>query len=208
MCAGGGEKGNAWRLAGKGVNKPNSIQDYIACAQYLIDNEYTSSSHLGAIGASAGGIVVGRAITERPDLFGSAAIWAGFLNALRYLEGSNGANQKAELGTPDTEAGARALLAMDAFYNIRAGVTYPAVMLATGLNDARVSPWISAKFGAELRWANAGKRPVWMRVERDEGHGSSSRQQRVDMFADIWSFFLEEMGDPEFRAPAPSQPRR
>ncbi|WXA89779.1 prolyl oligopeptidase family serine peptidase [Pendulispora rubella] len=196
---GGGEKGDAWRLAGKGEKKPNSVRDFIACGEYLVREKYTSPSYLAAYGQSAGGILIGRAITERPDLFAAATVSAGFLNTMRFLQGSNGANQKAELGSPDTEAGARALFAMDAFHNIRQGVKYPSAMLATGLNDARSSPWITAKFGAQLRWANAG-RPVWLRVEGDEGHGvGSTRRQRFALIADMWSFFLEEMGDPEFR---------
>jgi prolyl oligopeptidase len=198
---GGGEKGNAWRLAGKGANKPNSIADFIACGQALVRDGWTTPTRLAAYSASAGGILVGRALTERPDLFAAAMIYAGDDNALRYLEASNGANQKAEMGTPDSEAGFRALLAMDAYQHVKAGVAYPAVMLGTGLNDGRVAPWMSAKLAAQLGWATASHRPVLMRVEHDEGHGvGSTRQQRVAMMVDMWSFFLEQFDDPEFRA--------
>jgi len=194
---GGGEKGDTWRRGGTGPNKPKGIQDFIACAEYLIREKYTSPSRLAATGASMGGVLIGRAITERPDLFAAANIYAGVVNAMRYLQGENGASHKVELGTPDSEAGARALHAMDAFYNVRTGVKYPAIMLGTGLNDGRVSPWMSAKFGAQLRAVNA---PVWLRVESDEGHGiGSTRRQRFDLFADVYSFFLQQMGDAGFR---------
>jgi len=194
---GGGEKGDAWRQGAKGPNKPKGIQDFVACGEYLVRERYTAPTRLAATGRSFGGILVGRAMTERPDLFAAVEVSVGELNALRFLAGDNGSNQMAELGSPETEAGARALVAMDAFYNVRAGVKYPAVMLETGLNDGRVPPWMSAKFGAQLR-ANGAN--VWMRVARDEGHGvGSTRKQRFDLFADIYSFFLQQMGDPEFR---------
>ncbi|WP_394842990.1 prolyl oligopeptidase family serine peptidase [Pendulispora brunnea] len=194
---GGGEKGDAWRIGGKGTNKANGIQDFVACGEYLVREKYTSPARLAATGRSFGGILVGRALTERPDLFAAGEISVGELNPVRFLAGDNGANQMAELGSPDTESGFRTLLAMDAFHNVRAGVKYPPIMLETGLNDGRVPPWMSAKFGAQLR-ANGGN--VWMRVERDEGHGvGSMRRQRFDLYADIYAFFLHQMGDPDFR---------
>lgn len=148
-----------------------------------------------------GGVLIGRAITERPDLFGAASIDVGIVNALRYLHGSNGANQKAELGTPDTEEGFRALLAMDVYHNVQDGVAYPAVIIPIGLNDARVSPWMSAKLAARLQVASTSGKPVLLRVEGDAGHGvGSSREQESALRADVWSFFLAQAGDPEFSA--------
>ncbi|HWL86375.1 MAG TPA: prolyl oligopeptidase family serine peptidase, partial [Polyangiaceae bacterium] len=188
---------DSWRLDGKGPNKPHGIQDFIACAEYLVREKYTSTSRLAASGGSGGGILIGRAVTERPDLFAAASIYAGVVNAMRILEASNGANQKDEMGSPDNEAGAHALYAMDVFYNVRAGVKYPPLMLGAGLNDERVSPWMTAKLGAQIL-ANGGQ--VWLRVEGDDGHGfASTRRQRFDLFADAWSFFLQQMGDPAFK---------
>lgn len=198
---GGGEKGNDWHLAGKGPNKPTGIRDFIACAQHLVTAGYTRPARLAARGASMGGVLIGRAITERPDLFGAASIDVGIVNALRYLHGSNGANQKAELGTPDTEEGFRALLAMDVYHNVQDGVAYPAVIIPIGLNDARVSPWMSAKLAARLQVASTSGKPVLLRVEGDAGHGvGSSREQESALRADVWSFFLAQAGDPEFSA--------
>jgi prolyl oligopeptidase len=198
---GGGEKGDAWRKAGAREAKPHSWRDFNACAEWLIEKGYTSKAKLAAYSASAGGILVGRAITERPDLYVAAGIYAGEVNALRYLEGTNGANQSAELGTPDTEAGFRALLEMDAYQHVKEGVAYPALLLATGMNDSRVSPWLSAKLAARMEASTSSGRPVLLRVEKDEGHGvGSKREQRLAVLADMWSFFLQQMGDPEFSA--------
>ena len=189
---GGGEKGDAWRQGGKGANKPNSVCDFIACAEHLIAHGYTSPRRLAVFSGSAGGILIGRAVTQRPDLFVAMAVSNGILNAVRYLHSSNGANQMSELGTPDDEAGLRALLAMDAFHNVQPGVAYPATLLTMGLNDARVSPWMTAKFAAQLR--ASGPTRVRIRFEGDEGHGMGSlRRQRFDHYADIWAFFLESM---------------
>jgi prolyl oligopeptidase len=205
---GGGEKGDAWRTAGSRAKKPSSWRDFNACAEWLVHHHYTSSATLGATGASAGGILVGRAITERPDLFAAASIYAGMVNATRYLESSNGANQMAEMGTPDTAEGFRSLLAMDAYQAVKAGTPYPALMLETGLNDGRVTPWHSAKFGARMQASTSSGRPVLIRVDGDEGHGvGSKRAQRLALSADVWSFFLHEMSDPEF-APAGPTPSR
>jgi prolyl oligopeptidase len=196
---GGGEKGERWRLAGSRENKPNSWRDFNACGEWLAAKKYTSPAKLGAYSASMGGILIGRAITERPDLYAAAAIGVGELNTTRYLEGTNGANQSQELGTPDTAAGFNSLLEMDAYQHLKDGVAYPAVLLVTGLNDSRVAPWMSAKFGARLQVATSSGHPVLLRVAKDEGHGvGSTREQRLVEWADMWSFFLQQMGDPEF----------
>jgi prolyl oligopeptidase len=198
---GGGEKGERWHTAGQGQNKPRGIKDFQDCAEYLEKNGWTSAVYLAAYGGSMGGILIGRAITERPDLFKSAVISVGLLNALRYLQGNNGANQTAELqATPSTPEGFRTLLAMDAYQNIKPGVHYPAVMLAVGANDNRVSPWASAKFAARLQALAADSNPVLLRVQQDAGHGmGSTRDQAVAQIVDTWSFMLWQAGDPEFQ---------
>src|SRR6185369_15406803 len=156
--------------AGQGPNKPHGVQDFGACAAWLIAHGYTSAGRLSATGASMGGVLIGRAITERPELYAAAAIQAGIVNALRYLQAENGANQSAELIDDGGESGFRTLLAMDACQNVRPGVAYPAVLLMVGLNDQRVSPWMSAKFGARLQAVSRGERPVLIRVDGDSGH--------------------------------------
>jgi len=116
MChvRGGGEYGEEWHLAGKGPTKPNTWRDFIACAQYLIDQKYTSAAHLSGFGASAGGILIGRAITERPDLFGSAIIYSGLVDALRMETTANGPSNIEEFGSTKTEEGFKARYEMSA----------------------------------------------------------------------------------------------
>jgi prolyl oligopeptidase len=198
---GGGEKGYRWYVAGKGKNKPRGIRDFQACAEYLARGGWTSPGRLAAFGVSMGGVMVGRAITERPELFGAAVIDAGVLNALRYLQGSNGANQTAEFeATPSTLDGFKTLLAMDAYQNIKPGVRYPAVMAAVGVNDQRVTPWVSAKFIAQLQASSPNGKPALLRLEDDAGHGAgSTRGQEAASNADAWSFVLWQVGDPEFQ---------
>ena len=126
---GGGEYGEDWHLAGKGANKRNSWLDFIACAQYLIDEKYTSPAFLAARGASAGGILVGRAITERPDLFGAAWIDVGVLDTLRFETTANGATNIPELGSTKTKEGFEALYAMSSYHHVKDHTRYPAVLL-------------------------------------------------------------------------------
>lgn len=198
---GGGEKGERWHTAGQGKNKPRGVKDFQECAEYLAKNRWTNAAHLAATGGSMGGVLIGRAITERPELFKSAVISVGMLNALRYLQGNNGANQTGELqATPSTQEGFRTLLAMDAYQNIKPDVHYPSVMLPVGANDNRVSPWASAKFAARLQTLATTSNPALLRVERDAGHGvGSTRDQGAAEIADAWSFMLWQAGDPEFQ---------
>lgn len=198
---GGGEKGEGWHVAGQGKNKPRGIKDFHACAEYLSRNGWTSSIRLAAAGESMGGVLIGRAITERPELFKAAVINVGMLNALRYLQGINGANQTGELQvTLSTPDGFHTLLAMDAYQNIKEGVSYPAVMVATAANDNRVSPWNSAKFVARLQATAPAGRSALLRVQSDAGHGvGSTRDQRISFLADEWAFVLWQAGDPEFQ---------
>ncbi|MFP2926133.1 prolyl oligopeptidase family serine peptidase [Pyxidicoccus sp. 3LG] len=199
---GGGEKGPRWHLAGKGPNKPKGIQDFIACAEHLTSKGYTSRARLAATGRSMGGVLVGPAVATRPDLFRVAALDVALLNATRFMEGSNGANQQAELGTPGTAEGFRALLAMDAYQNVKAGTAYPAVILNVGLNDTRLPPWHSAKLAARLQSSTTSAFPVLLRVETGAGHGlvGALQSQQSAQTADTWAFFLWQMGDPAFRA--------
>ena len=197
---GGGEKGRAWYLGGQGANKGNGVRDFIACAEYLSAKGYTRPSRLGGLGGSMAGILVGRAITERPDAFGAAVIQAGQLNPVRFLEGANGANQMSELGDPATVEGYRALVAMDPYHHVRSGVSYPAVLLAVGLNDNRVSGWNSGKFAARLLAASADGNPVLIRIDDDAGHGvGSTRDQAAAQQADMFAFLFWRLGHPDFQ---------
>jgi len=197
---GGGEKGEAWKTAGTGPNKMNGIRDFIACGEYLVSKGYTAAGRLTASGGSMGGVLVGRTITERPDLFAGAHISVGMTNPLRILAAENGANQKLELGDPETEAGFKAIYEMDPYQHVKPGTGYPAVLFTIGLNDRRVAPWMTAKMAARLQAATTSGKPVLIRFDRDAGHGiGSSRDQVYDERADVWSFILAVTGDPQFQ---------
>lgn len=197
---GGGEYGEEWHLAGKGANKPNTWKDFIACAQYLIENKYTSPSHLAGTGTSAGGILIGRAITERPGLFGAAINRFGMSDTLRSETTQNGETNIPEFGSTKTKDGFNALYAMSAYDHVEKGARYPAVLLETGMNDPRVAPWEMAKLTARRQAATSSGKPVLLRVEYAGGHGSmgGTKKQEHESLADEWSFLLWQIGAPEF----------
>ncbi len=197
---GGGEYGEDWHLAGKGPTKPNTWRDFIACAEYLIDKGYTSPAHLAGEAVSAGGILIGRAITERPDLFGAAIIGSGHLDALRSETTANGVGQTPEHGSVKTEDGFKALYAMSAYHHVQDRKPYPAVLFTIGMNDPRVDPWMSAKMTARLQAATSSGKPVLLRVDYAGGHGGGGTQQQAqEARADSWSFLLWQLGDPDFQ---------
>jgi prolyl oligopeptidase len=188
---GGGEYGEEWHAAGKGATKPNTWRDFIAAGEYLVSHRYTSPRHLAGTGTSAGGILIGRAITERPDLFGAAVIRVGDSDALRSETMDSGPANIPEFGTVADSAGFLALHAMDAYQHVKEGTPYPAVLLTTGMNDPRVAPWQAAKMAARLQAATTSGRPILLRVERDAGHGmGSTRTQRNEETADTYAFLF------------------
>lgn len=192
---GGGEYGEEWHLGGKEKTKANTWKDFIACAEYLIQEKYTSPEHLSGLGGSAGGILIGNAIVERPDLFGAAIDQVGDNNILRSETTSNGVPNIPEFGSTKTEAGFKALLAMDAYTKVKDGVKYPAVLLTTGINDPRVEPWMSAKMAARLQAASTSNKPVLLRIDYDAGHGfGSTKQQQNQQLADIFAFLFQQLG--------------
>ena len=191
---GGGEFGEDWHLAGKEKTKPNTWKDFIACAEYLISEKYTSPAHLAGEGGSAGGILIGNSIVDRPDLFGAAIDQVGDNNALRFEITSNGVPNIPEFGSVTTEEGFKALLAMDAYHKVKTGVKYPAVLLTTGINDPRVEPWMSAKMAARLQAATTSNKPVLLRIDYDAGHGfGSTKRQRNEQAADIYAFLFQQL---------------
>lgn len=195
---GGGEYGEDWHLAGKGANKEHTIQDAIGAARYLIAHQYSSPAHLAIEGTSAGGIMVGGAITQHPELFAAALDVVGWTDILRSLAAEpNGASNVPEFGSPQTKAGFEALYAMDAYQHIVKGRAYPAVMAITGINDPRVAPWHPAKFVARLQAATTSGRPVLLRVDYDAGHGmlAASEKQNIALLTDEFSFLLWQCGN-------------
>ena len=176
---GGGELGNDWHFAAHIATKQRTIDDFIGCAHYLIDHEYTVPAKLAGMGTSAGGVTIGNAIIQQPQLFGAAIDNVGDTNPVRDEFAEGGPANIPEFGTNTDPIGFKALLATDAYVNMKPDVAYPAVLAFTGVNDPRVAPWIVAKFISKLqRSTNSGK-PVLLRVDFDAGHGllGASREQ-------------------------------
>ena len=198
---GGGGFGDEWYRAGRLENKPNSIADFIAAAEYLVHNGWANPVTIGALTSSAGGIVVGGAIAARPDLFSSAVIEVGLLDAIRLERVPIGPFNTGEFGSTETAAGVRMLSAIDAYQHLRDGVAYPGVIVTTARNDSRISPWMPAKFAARLQAATASPRPVLLRVEETSGHTGGDRKQAEEEAADYYSFMLWQAGAAGFQPP-------
>jgi prolyl oligopeptidase len=188
---GGGEYGREWHKAGQLANKPNTWRDLIAVCEELCAKRYTSREHLAIGGRSAGGITVGRAMTERPDLFAAVIDGVGWSNPLRYVVEQNGYGEEPEWGAISTESGYRALKAIDSYQAVKDGTRYPAVLLTTGVTDPRVAPFHAAKMTARLQAATRSGKPILLRVDFDAGHGiGSTRAQQDREAADTYAFLL------------------
>src|ERR1039458_4701500 len=197
---GGGEYGEAWHLAGEKLTKLNTVFDFIACAEYLINQQYTAPKYLAGRGGSAGGITVGGALTWRPDLFSVILDQVGISDTLRVELTPNGPPNISELGSVQNEEGFHGLYAMGAYFHVRDGTAYPAVLFTTGANDPRVAPWQMTKMTARVQAETRSDRPVPLRVDYDAGHGMGSTKSQNEMLtADLWSFALWHMGDPAFQ---------
>jgi prolyl oligopeptidase len=198
---GGGEYGEDWHLAGKGLKKENTWKDFIACGQYLIDQKYTAPQRLAISGGSAGGITVGRAITERPDLFAAAIDEVPASDMIRIEPSPSGPGNTLEFGSVKSEDGFKGLLQMSPYHHVKDGTRYPAVLLITGFNDPRVQSWQPGKFAARLQAATSSNKPVLLRVDYDAGHGNigGTRKQNELRWTDIFSFLWWQMGVPEFQ---------
>ena len=195
---GGGEKGEEWHKAGMKATKPNTWKDFIACAEYLINERYTSPQKLIGQGMSAGGILIGRAITERPDLFAVAINEVGMTNTLRIETTPNGDNQIPEIGSIKVENECKALIEMDAQSKVAIGTKYPAVFIRSGINDARIVPWMPAKFAAVLQNSSSSNKPVLLYVNYVNGHFTSDVDENFKEFVDMISFSFWQVGHPSF----------
>ena len=193
---GGGEYGKKWHDAGTQMKKQNVFDDFIAAAQYLIDNKYTSSDKLAIRGGSNGGLLVGATMTQRPDLMKVALPAVGVLDMLRYHTFTAGAGWAYDYGTAeDSKEMFQYLKGYSPVHNVKAGVAYPATMITTGDHDDRVVPAHSFKFAAELQAKNDGTNPVLIRIDVNAGHGAGkSVQQTINENADIQAFTLWNMG--------------
>jgi prolyl oligopeptidase len=200
---GGGEYGEDWHNGGRKGTKENTIKDFLVCAQYLIDHRYTSPQHLAGEGTSAGGLTIGGAITERPDLFGAALDNVGDSDALRSELQVSGPANIPEFGTVKNADDFRNMLAISPFHRVKEHTAYPAVLLTTGVNDPRVDPWQVTKMTARLQAATSSGKPVLLRVDYDAGHGGigATKSQHTALLTDQYSFLLWQLGDPEFAVP-------
>jgi prolyl oligopeptidase len=192
---GGGEYGREWHEAGQLANKPNTWRDLIAVCEELCAKKFTAPARLAIGGRSAGGITVGRAMTERPDLFAAVIDGVGWSNPLRYVVEQNGYGEEPEWGAISQESGYRALKSIDSYQAVRDGVKYPAVLLTTGVTDPRVAPFHVAKMTARLQAASKSGKPILLRVDFDAGHGvGSTRAQQDREAADTYAFLLWQTG--------------
>jgi len=178
---GGGEKGEAWHQAGMKETKPNSWKDFIACAEYLIKNKYTQPSKLSCFGGSAGGVLIGRAITERPDLFAAATIQSGTLNLIRSKAWPNMINNYPEFGNPEIESEMKGVIEMDAVIHVKSNIKYPAVYIVGGINDPRVPIWMSGKMAATLQTNSTSNKPVLLYTNFGGGHvGDANESSKLE----------------------------
>ncbi len=196
---GGGEKGDKWYQAGKKTTKPNTWKDLISCTEYMIEKGYTSKDKTVIHGGSAGGILIGRAMTERPDLFAVAIPEVGRMNPLRSEVAPNGPNNTKEFGISTDATECKALIEMDSYLHIVKGAKYPATLITTGMNDPRVIAWQPGKFAAKLQALNGSEKPIIFHVDYESGHGiNDTKSKKFEQLANVYSFAFWQVGHPKY----------
>ena len=191
---GGGEYGESWHQQGMKLKKQNVFDDFIAAAEWLIANKYTSSSRLAISGGSNGGLLVGAAINQRPELFRVAVPQVGVMDMLRFQKFTIGWNWVADYGSSDDPAEFKALFAYSPLHNIRPGVKYPATLITTADHDDRVVPAHSFKYAATLQALASKDNPVLIRIDTRSGHGGSNLTKQLETVADIYAFIMFNLG--------------
>jgi prolyl oligopeptidase len=192
---GGGEYGEEWHKAGNLTRKQNVFDDFIACAQFLVANKYTSPAHLAILGGSNGGLLMGAALTQRPDLFRAVVSEVGIYDMLRVELDPNGAFNVTEFGTVKDPGQFLALYAYSPYHHVKDGTAYPAVLFTTGENDHRVNPMQSRKMTARLQEANSSNRPILLRTSSNAGHGiGTALDEEIEEIADVLSFLFDQLG--------------
>jgi prolyl oligopeptidase len=191
---GGAEYGEEWHLAGTKSSKQNVFDDFIAAAEWLIANKYTSTPKLAIQGGSNGGLLVGALITQRPDLFGAALPAVGVMDMLRFHKFTIGWAWTSDYGSPDNPEDFKALYAYSPLHNIKSGVKYPATLITTADHDDRVVPAHSFKFAATLQAAQAGDAPTLIRIETKAGHGAGKPTSKIiEEISDVWGFLARAL---------------
>lgn len=192
---GGGEYGEEWHEAGMKENKQNVFDDFIAAAEWLIENGYTSREKLAIEGGSNGGLLVGASIIQRPELFGAAIPHVGVMDMLRFHKFTIGWAWVSDYGSPDDPEDFQTLHSYSPYHNLKPGTSYPATLITTADHDDRVVPGHSFKFAAALQKAQAGADPVLIRIETRAGHGAGKpTTKRIEEAADVLSFLYRELG--------------
>jgi prolyl oligopeptidase len=191
---GGGEFGEKWHDAGSKHNKQNVFDDFIAAAEWLIANKYTSMEHLAINGGSNGGLLVGAVMNQRPDLFRVAVPQVGVMDMLRFQKFTIGWNWISDYGSSDKADDFKVLYAYSPIHNIRPGVKYPATLITTADHDDRVVPAHSFKYAATLQALASHDNPVLIRIETKSGHGASSTRKAIEITSDVYSFIFYNLG--------------
>jgi prolyl oligopeptidase len=191
---GGGEYGEKWHEAGIKLHKQNVFDDFMAAAEWLIENKYTSSEHLAINGGSNGGLLIGAVINQRPDLFRVAVPQVGVMDMLRYQKFTIGYSWASDYGTSDNADEFKALYAYSPLHNIKNEAKYPATLITTADHDDRVVPAHSFKYAATLQAKASRENPVLIRIDTMSAHGSSSTSKAIALTADIYSFLFWNLG--------------
>lgn len=191
---GGGEYGEDWHLAGTKAHKQNVFDDFIAAAEWLIANKYTSTPKLAVRGGSNGGLLIGACLTQRPDLFGATLPLVGVMDMLRFQKFTIGWAWTSDYGSSDNAEDFKALYAYSPLHNLKPGTKYPPTLIATADHDDRVVPGHSFKFAATMQADQAGSAPVLIRVETKAGHGAGKPISKlIDETADEWAFVAHNL---------------
>jgi prolyl oligopeptidase len=191
---GGGEYGETWHRAGMKLKKQNVFDDFIAAAEWLIANKYTSPAKLAIQGGSNGGLLVGAVMNQRPELFRVAIPQVGVMDMLRFHKFTIGWNWIADYGSSDDSDEFGALFAYSPLHNIKAGTKYPATLITTADHDDRVVPAHSFKYAATLQERASRENPALIRIETKSGHGASNLEKQLETTADIYTFIMYNMG--------------
>ena len=191
---GGGEYGERWHEAGTKLKKQNVFDDFIAAAEWLIANKYTSPDHLAINGDSNGGLLVGAVMNQRPELFRVAVPEVGVMDMLRFQKFTIGWNWAADYGSSDNAEQFKVLYAYSPLHNIKPGVKYPATLITTADHDDRVVPAHSFKYAATLQAQASRANPVLIRIDTMSAHGSSSTSKVIALTADTYSFLFWNLG--------------
>ena len=191
---GGGEYGEAWHRDGMRDAKQNVFDDFVAAARWLVDHGWTTPARLAIHGGSNGGLLVGAAMTQAPELFGAVVCAVPLLDMIRYHRFGSGETWTPEYGSAEDPAQFATLRAYSPYHHVVAGTAYPALLMLSADSDDRVDPMHARKFAAAIQWASSSGRPALLRIEANAGHGGADLvKQAVDQYTDIYAFLAARL---------------